>query len=364
MQINLNHDSPIQIVLWHALGNQQKTLLCGVDNSAKMRSLYIIVFTTLLCGCIETQSSKGYRAEIPKSFTIPNNNIEIDSNTVFSVFGNPLPKREFNGRDKKDREDFLKKSLENFKKTPDNLESIIWYGRSMAYNGLYFEAIKIFSVGLEKFPTSYELLRHRGERYITIRQFDLAVEDLERAAFYSRPAKNELEKDGFSGNHEKSLSNAKFNIYFYLGTSHYLKGDYDKAISSFKKCLTFADNKDLLVKITDWFYLTYRKLGNEKAAQTLLLAIDKKTRVKQNVDYLNRLLVYRGNYKADRVLTYAENDDKSLTPILAYGIGNFFLFGGKVEKATQVFELILLNKAWDTLEYIATEVDLKNMQHL
>lgn len=329
-----------------------------------MRSLFCFLITLILIGCIETQSSKGYRNEKPRVLTLPKSDITIDSNTVFSTFGNPLPARIYSGKDGLNKEKRLVEAKANYEKNPDNLDNIIWYGRWTAYNGLYFEAIKIYSIGLEKFPSSFELLRHRGERYITIRQFDLALEDLERAAFYSRPIKNEIEIDGIPNRFGKSVSNHKFNIYFLLGASHYLKGSYDKAISSFKQCMSYGDNNDLLIKVTDWFYLTYRKLGNEKAAEALLLEIDRKIKVYENVDYLNRVMVYKGIYKAKNVLAYAENDNKSYTPILAYGIGSWHLINGEIEKATQIFERILINDAWNSIEYIAAEVDLKSLQRL
>ncbi len=329
-----------------------------------IKNLCIIVIFIVLAGCIETQSSKGYKNDSVKAYTVPQNNVTIDSNTVFTVFGTPLPPREMGARDRQMREAKLAEAKSNFDKNPDDLNNIIWYGRWMAYSGLYYEAIKIYSIGLEKFPTSYRLLRHRGHRYLTIRQFDLAVEDLQRAAFYSRPAKNELEEDGIPNRYDKSLSNDKFNIFFHLGVAHYLKGSYDKAISSFKQSLLYSNNNDLLVLATDWFYLTYRKLGNQKAAEELLIPINKKMKVIENVDYLNRLLVYKGEYEAAKVLTYAENSDNSLSPILAYGIGNWYMFKGDVEKASQIYELILLNKLWDSLDYVAAEVDIKSLHHL
>ena len=74
----------------------------------------------------------------------------------------------------------------NFNNNPDSLDYIIWYGRRLAYLYQYKYAIQIFTLGLNKFPESYELYRHRGHRYLTIRQFDKAIQDLERAVFYSR----------------------------------------------------------------------------------------------------------------------------------------------------------------------------------
>ena len=43
-------------------------------------------------------------------------------------------------------------------------ENYIWLGRRTAYLTRYNEAIDIFSEGIDKFPVSYRLYRHRGHR--------------------------------------------------------------------------------------------------------------------------------------------------------------------------------------------------------
>jgi hypothetical protein len=45
-------------------------------------------------------------------------------------------------------------------------ENYIWYGRREAYLAHYEQAIEIFSNGIQQFPNSYRLYRHRGHRYI------------------------------------------------------------------------------------------------------------------------------------------------------------------------------------------------------
>ena len=64
----------------------------------------------------------------------------------------------------------------------NNVENIIWFGRFTAYKGDYREAIRIYTRGIELFPEDARLLRHRGHRYITIRQFDEAITDLTKAS--------------------------------------------------------------------------------------------------------------------------------------------------------------------------------------
>jgi len=79
---------------------------------------------------------------------------------------------------------------------PASAEAIIWVGRRTAYLGRYRDAIGVFTTGIEKHPTDPRMLRHRGHRYITIRQFDKAIADLGKAATLVKDRPDEVEPDG------------------------------------------------------------------------------------------------------------------------------------------------------------------------
>src|SRR5687768_8124699 len=64
---------------------------------------------------------------------------------------------------------------------PKNIELLIALGRAQATVWRYRDAIATFTRGIEMDPSNAMLYRHRGHRYITTRQFDKAVADLEHA---------------------------------------------------------------------------------------------------------------------------------------------------------------------------------------
>src|SRR5215510_16595623 len=66
--------------------------------------------------------------------------------------------------------------------TDASADNLIWFGRRTAYLGRYKDSIRIFTQGVEKFPDDARFFRHRGHRFITLRCFDLAIEDLNHAA--------------------------------------------------------------------------------------------------------------------------------------------------------------------------------------
>lgn len=327
----------------------------------KNQIIFLLFFLALIIfnGCIKTQSGRE-KKEQESSVQVIND----DTNDVISLFGITLPKKKLTNTVRRDREEELRKARENYEQNPDDEDNIIWYGRRLAYLGEFYEAIRIYSVGLDKYPDSYRLLRHRGHRYITVRKFGAAIEDLQKAAFYARTVPNEIEQDGLPNRLNQPRSNVKFNIWYHLGIAYYLKGNYDKALSSFKKCQTYCDNDDLTVAVTDWFYMTYRKIGNVTAAEELLDSIDRQMDIIENYAYHQRLLMYNGIYDPETLLEKADAESNSLEPTLAYGIGNWYLYNGEVDKARSVFQQIVLNPRWDAFGYIAAEVDLQSLKSL
>lgn len=76
----------------------------------------------------------------------------------------------------------LARAAAEFAAQTDDADAILWLGRRTAYLNCFREAIAIFSRGIEKHPEDIRLYRHRGHRYISLREFDNAVADLEKAA--------------------------------------------------------------------------------------------------------------------------------------------------------------------------------------
>ncbi|WP_179213367.1 tetratricopeptide repeat protein [Ekhidna lutea] len=252
----------------------------------------------------------------------------------------------------------LRIAKRNFEANPDSLELIIWYGRRLAYLGKYLEAIEAYTQGLQKFPTSHKLRRHRGHRYITTRQLDKAVDDFEMAAFYSVNAENAIEPDGLPNRINQPLSNDKFNIWYHYGLAHYLNGRFDKAISAYRKCMEFSDNNDLLTATSYWLFMTYKKIGNAELADELLKPISNDMKIIENDAYLDLLLLFKGEKSAENLIQKAFPENGNIDPTLGYGIGNWYQQRGNTEKANEIFLKILDSPSWASFGYIAAEAEL------
>lgn len=301
----------------------------------------------LLCACIETTTSRGplYYTETLDQVSPPTSGSILERNQK------ALPARELSRRESK-----LKEAEEAYTLNPNSEINIVWYGRRLAYLGRYEDAINIYSEGINKFPESYQLFRHRGHRYITLRNFDKAIEDLQKAAFYVRNEPIIIEPDGIPNSLNKPLSNNKFNIWYHLGLAYYLKGNFDKAISSYKKCMEVSNNNDLKVATTNWLYATYRKLGNQDAAQALTETISTRLTLVENRAYHDLIMLYRGFVTPEILISRNTSDE--LDASVAYGMGNWLQLEGRVLDAQVMYTRIVSGNQWDSFGYIAAEVEL------
>ena len=242
-----------------------------------------------------------------------------------------------------------------YETTPDDVDKLIWYGRFMAYKGDYRKAIEIYTKGIEKFPHDAHLYRHRGHRYISIRAFDLAIQDLEYATGLIEGKANEIEPDGMPNAQNIPVSTLHGNIWYHLGLAYYLKHDLENALRAYQKCLSSTDNDDNLVSATHWIYMILRRMDRKITADQYLTAISTDLNVIENTDYHRVCLFYKG------LLSMEELDGHEGTgpgnDAVSYAIGNWHFYHGEKEKAREVFENILKRKSWSSFGYIAAESD-------
>ncbi|MBA3560870.1 MAG: tetratricopeptide repeat protein, partial [Gemmatimonadaceae bacterium] len=157
-----------------------------------------------------------------------------------------------------------------FDASPNDAEAIIWLGRRNAYLGQYRESIKVFTEGIAKHPTDARLYRHRGHRYLTVRQFDDAIADFNRAAELIKGKPDEIEPDGLPNARNIPTSTLQSNIWYHLGLAHYLKGDFERALEAYREAMKVSTNPDMLVATTNWLYMTLRRLDRFQEAAAVL----------------------------------------------------------------------------------------------
>ena len=243
--------------------------------------------------------------------------------------------------------------------TDPTADNLIWLGRRIAYLGHYKDAIKVFTEGTEKFPDDARFLRHRGHRLITLRCFDPAIEDLNRAAKLIKGKPDEIEPDGLPNARNIPTSTLQSNIWYHLGLAHYLKGDFKSALKAYREAEKVSTNPDMLVATTHWLYMTLRRLGREKEAAQIVVTIKPDLDVIENGDYYKLIRLYQGKTTADELLKEIGNETNGLSKAsIGYGLGNWFLYNGRRDEAEKIFRQIILGNQWASFGHIAAETEL------
>jgi tetratricopeptide (TPR) repeat protein len=242
-------------------------------------------------------------------------------------------------------------------------ENYVWLGRREAYLYNYKKAIDVFSEGIKRYPDSYKLYRHRGHRYITLRNFDRAVADLQKAKELMPESPLEIEPDGQPNKLNTPLSSTQFNVWYHLALAHYLRGDFENALEAYQNCMKTSVNDDLVCATIDWQYMTLRKLNRKEEAEKILTAIRKEMNIIENDSYHKRLLMYKGLVPPDSVLNVnAGNEDQDLAlATQGYGVGNWYLYNGDTTKARVIFDKVVNGKHFSAFGFIASEVEFKKL---
>ena len=239
---------------------------------------------------------------------------------------------------------------------PGSLELLLAAARARDEVWRYHEAIELYTRGIEKAPGDFRFYRYRGHRYISTRQFDKALADLEKAW---------------------KLSPESFDVAYHLGLAHYMLGHYGAAAEAYGRCLDQAGrptsgpklpegfrscaesaaDDNARVSITEWQYRALRRAGRGAEARKLIESIQDGMKVTSNEIYYRSLLLYRGLRTEEQVFDPAKLTGNQL-PTLGYALANYHLLEGRQPKACELFQRIVGEKAWNAFGYIAAEAEL------
>ena len=243
---------------------------------------------------------------------------------------------------------------------PDDADAIIWLGRRVGYTGAFREAIEIFSEGIEKHPNDARMYRHRGHRWISVREFDRAIEDLSHAAELVRGEEDEVEPDGQPNARGIPTSTLQSNIHYHLALARYLKGDFEGALPSYEAYMAVTTNPDQLVAISHWRYMALRRLGRDAAAAAVLEPVTAEFDVIENTSYHRLLLMYKGELDADELWDPDSGDPAGVA--VAYGVATWHLYNGREAQAAEMYRRILEGSGWAGFGYIASEAEIARLE--
>ncbi|MEX2477640.1 MAG: hypothetical protein WD357_04330 [Gracilimonas sp.] len=236
------------------------------------------------------------------------------------------------------------------------VDSYIWEARKTAYTGDYRTTITQLSSAIIEFPNEPRLYRHRGHRYITLREFDLGIRDFQIAARLFEGQEDITETDGLPNAQNIPLSSLQTNTWYHLGLAHYLKGEYDLANQAYLKGLKVADNTDMRVAFWYWQYMSLRKAGHDEEAGKVLEKVSEDMELIENTSYHELLMVFKGVFTPDELLG-AENSELD-NSTLGYGLGFWHHINGRNERAIQIWQNVYDSGNWAAFGFIASEAEL------
>ena len=225
---------------------------------------------------------------------------------------------------------------------PKNIARIIDLGVAQSGARQFREAIATFTRGLEIEPNNALLLRWRGHRYLSVREFDRAFTDLKRGG---------------------AIDSTIYGIWYHLGVIQYLRGDFAEAAASFAKAQPIAPDAGELQGSVDWLWMSLSRAGRGAEAKSMLdRMLDRRPDFKPVTNaYTRRLQLYRGEIGPDAVLTAADTEDVQVAT-LAYGLGNWYLVRDDKAQARKWFERSVQSGGWPGFGFIVSEVELRRLR--
>lgn len=275
-----------------------------------------------------------------------------------SLLGKPLYAPQQAAETRAKLEENLAAAKKEFDAKP-SADSAIWLGRRTAYLGRYRDAIAIYSDAIAKYPQDARLYRHRGHRYLSVRELDKAIADFTKAAALTTGKPDEIEPDGQPNTRGIPTSTLKTNIYYHLGLAHYLKGEFPAALQAYDICAELSKNDDMRVATAHWRYMTLRRMKREDEAARMLRPITASMDVFENGSYHKLLLMYKGETTAEALMESVKAGGLDGATI-GYGVANWHLYNGRAAEALTILTQIVDNNAtqWASFGYLAAEAEL------
>lgn len=268
----------------------------------------------------------------------------------------------------------LADALARLQADPTSRDALVEYGRRLSSVNRFKDAVETFSLGLQRWPDDVKLLRFRGHRYITLRQFDLAVADLARAAELMQGQPDEVEPSVPPNALGVDLDTLQENVWYHLALAHFLRGEFETALDTWERGLAAAPNDDGRAMFINWIAassgraaLDARAAGKMEHAAKLrgragkaLAGLRQGLIVLEYTSYLSLAQMWRGQESAGAL--YREIRREGLDSVdfatVGFGVANWFLCNGDEPRAKQILEQVCRGGAWQAFGHIAAEAEL------
>lgn len=218
-------------------------------------------------------------------------------------------------------------------------------GHALAKLSMMREAEECYAMAIACDPFQWEYYRHRAHRFLSCWRFEEAEADFTIAA---------------------RLNPMDWNVFYHLGLARFLVGDYEKAAEAYKRCYGLTDAEPERIAVSDWYWMTLKRLGREAEAAAVLANITEDMQAGENTAYYARILMYKG-LKAPEALLGTDPDKTTALELITmgFGIANYYLILGEEDKAVDVMRRVIRagdeNDLYFAFAYLASKVELRKM---
>ena len=193
----------------------------------------------------------------------------------------------------------------------------LWMERGLALSKQYLfrAAADAYSRAISLDPFKGIYYRHRAHRFISCYRFEDACADFTIAS---------------------RLIPLNWDVWYHLGLSHFLLGAYEKAEKAYRRCYELNEDVELLIAISNWFWITLQRLGKKAEADAVLDKITLNLDPGENTAYYNLLKMYKKVLKPEELLALAINDTDYIT--MGFGIANYYAHTGDRQKSDEIID--------------------------
>jgi len=245
---------------------------------------------------------------------------------------------------------------------PDDVDALIAYARRLGQLGRFRESIAVFGDGLRRHPDDARLFRFRGHRSITLRLFDLAVEDLTRAAELTQGQPDQPEPGLQPNARGIALDTLQENVWYHLALAHYLRGEWQPALEAWQRCAQLAPNDDGRAMCAYWSANAAARMGRPDEAAAAVAGITADMDIVEYHAYHQLALMWKGERDGDALLAEARAGEGGADSVdfatLGYGVATWHRARGESDAARAVLDEVLRSPNWHAFGFIASEADV------
>jgi tetratricopeptide (TPR) repeat protein len=245
---------------------------------------------------------------------------------------------------------------------PANVDLLVEAGRVRRNAWQYRQEMAFYTRAMELDPDDWRPWRFRGHRFLSVREFDDGIRDLERA---------------------RELAPRDWDVAYHLGLAYFLAGRFGEAADAYLSCLRPAaeanpseveeglpesrscsaneTDPESRVAMTEWAVRALLRADRGAEAEALYRALPPGLEVGTNVAYHHNLLLYRGE-KTEAELLDIRPDGPYRLGTVGFGIANRRLAQGDTAGAERLLEELVADPWWPGFGRIAAEVELARLR--